>query len=197
MFRGKSEIGDVYAIITSKGYALAQVCDDGKKPYETTEIRIFEKLYDDIPNNWEQIVQGEEDWRIYCHIRTMPNKKYNMAKKLGRCDLPKSFVKTKFFKDFNGFITTENKPVELWLVGGGSKRRAKIYEWIIEDLKMDPRNDDWKEIFKKLDFNWLANGCGVIEALENGTNFRQILPDDIDIPSRILFAEELKNIKFN
>ncbi|MDE6242158.1 MAG: hypothetical protein K2M08_07045 [Anaeroplasmataceae bacterium] len=57
--KSKKHIGEVYAVITSKGYAIAQVAGVN---YHGGEIcRIFSKLHKDIPSNIDEIIHQKED----------------------------------------------------------------------------------------------------------------------------------------
>ncbi|MDE7100384.1 MAG: hypothetical protein K2O05_00845, partial [Anaeroplasmataceae bacterium] len=57
-YKNLKHVGEVYAIITSKGYAIGQI--GGLDRHGIPICRIFSKLYKEIPKNIEKIIQGKE-----------------------------------------------------------------------------------------------------------------------------------------
>ena len=193
----RSEIGKVYAIHTSKGYGVVQVCADKEELMQginVTQIRVFGKLYPTIPENIEEILKGKEDFRVFCVVRTMVLPKYNMATYLGRYDLPADFQPTKYFK-YTLYTRISVTPglTRDWIIDEAGLKEYKdgieLKDWIENYLHLDSKKDDWKKIFSDLDYAYIYNGLGLIEDLENGYNPRNFLPADFDIPSKYLMKD--------
>ena len=193
----RSNVGKVYAIHTSKGEGIVQVCADKSElrpGINVTQIRVFSQLYPQIPENIEEILQGKEAFRVFCSVQSMTSPRYNMATYLGRYDLPEDFEKTKYLK-VSWYIPIDEGPkwTRNWGVYEAGPKASyismKLTDWIENCLHMDSQKDDWKKIFAELDYDYIYNGLGLIEDLENGDNPRKFLPTDFDIPSKYLVKE--------
>ena len=194
----RSNIGKVYAVHTSKGEGIVQVCadkDELENGINVTQIRVFSQLYPQIPENIDEILQGEEAFRIFCSVQSMTSPRYNMATYLGRYDLPEDFEKTKYFK-YAWYRPIDEGPkwTRNWEILEAKPDISlsvsiKITDWIENYLQMDSQKDDWKKIFAELDYDYICNGLRLIERLETGNNPRKFLPTDFDIPSKYLVKE--------
>ena len=193
----RSNIGKVYAVHTSKGEGIVQVCADKEElrpGINVTQIRVFSQLYPQIPENIDEILQGEEAFRIFCSVQSMTSPRYNMATYLGRYDLPEDFEKTKYFK-YAWYRPIDEGPkwTRNWVIKEAGfkeyRKGLKITDWIENYLQMDSQKDDWKKIFAELDYDYICNGLRLIERLETGNNPRKFLPTDFDIPSKYLVKE--------
>ncbi len=189
----RKEVGKVYAIHTSKGEAIVQVCAEERElepSTNITQIRVFSRLYPSIPENIQEIVNGKEDFRIYCVVRTMTSKKYNMATYLGLFELPSDFEMTKYFKYGRGESGIEWWTIDKTIDGDNEYQFGiPVYDWVVNDLKMNPQKEDWKEIFSELDQTYICNGLRLIERLENNWNPRRELPSDFNEPGRVLMQK--------
>ena len=68
----RSNIGKVYAVHTSKGEGIVQVCadkDELENGINVTQIRVFSQLYSQVSENIEEILQGKEAFVFFVRCR--------------------------------------------------------------------------------------------------------------------------------
>ena len=192
MAKRENNIGNVYAIITSKGYALGQVAgieeSDG-----IFYCRIFKKLYKEIPKNIEQIISQKEDYVIQIMMPSMTHRKYNMAIKLGKYSLPEWFKKPEYVRTTTAFGGDgSHSPMKYWFIIPAYQPLLDfigIDNWVIDILKKDLYDESWKEDFKKLNPLGVYNGLGLIEILEKDWSLETWVPKDFNLRSAYLWAD--------
>jgi|GEM_PF-1707163 len=199
--RGAREIGNVYAIITSKGYALAQVIgidSEWVAPYS----RIFSKLYREIPKNIEEIIQGKEDYITLASIPSMARwrKVAPQAIKLGKYDIPIGVKKPEYTRCGE---TRDGIPIGGFSQWGIVAGYGAMSEWLCSDywvtqvLKKSLYDESWKEDFLKLNETGYYYPLAVIEGLERGFSLATYRPTDFHKPSRELWREYFAEMSFN
>ena len=133
----KDEIGNVYAIITSKGYALGQVAGVYEAEWSGMyHCRIFSTLYPVIPENIADIVSGNEDYVIQLQLPSMAHQKYKMAKKIGKFPFPASYKKPQYVRcSFSIGVDERQVPFKRWAIipaYGTLSERIKMYDWVLK-----------------------------------------------------------------
>lgn len=106
-------IGEVYAVITSKGYAIAQIA--GINYHGGQICRIFSKLYKEIPDDIESIISKKEDYLNNIQLSGMAHWRVKQAIKLGKYDVPKEFKIPQYYRDCSSF-RGKPAPFEYWAV---------------------------------------------------------------------------------
>lgn len=193
----KDEIGNVYAIITTKGYAFGQVAGINEEKWSGMyHCRIFSKLYSEIPENISDIIAGKEDYVMQIELPSMARRKFKMAKKIGKFPFPESYMRPKYVR--SSLTIGEdgsNAPFKRWLVipdFGTIVERIRIDEWVTKVLGKNLYDETWKDDFKKLNPSSIFNGSMLIEMLENGWKLEKWLPNDFHMNSKYLWAEYVK-----
>lgn len=185
----RKKIGEVYAITTSKGYAIGQVA--GVEEAGGTYIcRIFSKLYKDIPLEIEDIIKQKENYLARVDLPGMTHYKVKMAKKLGKHEIPDFFKMPEYTKVYfasdippfrNWFLVREYKSMEYFI---------PLAEWVKHVLKKDLYDRSWLEDFIKLNDSSAINGSYLIRRLEEGWSLEKWVPSDIDKPLKKIWAEK-------
>ena len=94
-------MGEVYAVITKKGYAIAQIAGIN---YHGGEIcRIFSNLYQEIPNDIQSIIYKKEDYLTNIVLSSMAHWRVKQAIKLGKYEIPKDFQVPKYYRFCSAF----------------------------------------------------------------------------------------------
>lgn len=173
------KIGEVYAIITSKGYAIGQVA--GVEESAGTYIcRIFSKLYKEIPLEIEDIIKQKENYLARVHLPSMARTKVKMAKKLGMYAVPDFFKMPEYTK--NDLSFGKEPPFKYWYIVrkyGSMEQFISLSEWVKGVLNKDLYDRSWLEDFIKLNDTSAINGPYLIEKLEEGWSLEKWVPSDI------------------
>ncbi len=173
------KIGEVYAIITSKGYAIGQVA--GVEESAGTYIcRIFSKLYKEIPLDITNIIKQKEDYLARVDLPSMAHYKVKMAKKLGMYEVPDFFKMPEYTRNYLAF--GKEPPFKYWVVirkYGSMEHFILLAEWVRGVLKKDLYDKSWLEDFIKLNDVSGLNGPALIERLEAGWSLEKWVPSDI------------------
>ena len=187
-------LGNVYAIITSKGYALGQVAD-----IEKTEgfyiCRIFTKLYKDIPTNIEEIIAKKEDFIVQSFLPSMTRTRIKTAIKVGKYEIPKTYstpIYTKVNTCFRGALG----PMRYWHIVPNYLPLIEAIDtdkWVTEVLHKNIYDSSWKEDYKKLNSGALFWDDGLIEWLEKGYNLDNWLPSDFNKSVNYLWHDYFTN----
>lgn len=112
-FKNLKHIGEVYAVITKKGYGIAQIA--GLDRHGIPICRIFSKLYKEIPQNVENIILNKESYLIIIFLHTMAHWRVKQAIKLGKYEVPNDFKIPKYYRDCWVFKRNTG-PFEYWSV---------------------------------------------------------------------------------
>ena len=178
-FKNLKHIGEVYAIKTNKGCALAQIA--GVESSHGLQVcRIFSKLYADIPSNIEDVIMQKEDYVIVIQLSSMAHYKVNMAIKLGTYNIPSFFEIPKYTRWCSAFNTAGNAPFEYWIINEGYSCEIVDLKYFIEEvLKKSISDETWKDDFLKLNSSCIYNGLALIDMLENGFSLLNWKPSNI------------------
>ena len=90
-------LGTVYAIKTSKGYAIGQIADIEER-LGLYICRIFSKLYDNIPTEVEDIVEKKEDYILIVNLPSMAHWRIKQAIVIGKYAIPSNYETPKYTK---------------------------------------------------------------------------------------------------
>jgi len=188
----QKNLGNVYAIITSKGYALGQVADieDRNCIYL---CRIFNKLYKEIPENVADIIAGKEDYIVQIMMPSMTNWRVRMAKLVGKFDIPRHHKKPKHVKSCTAFGGDgSHAPWDYWGVVPNYLPLGNHIpkdEWVIRCLGKDLYDKSWKEDFKKLNPGSIWDGGYLIKRLEQGWSLDTWLPSNFNQDLKTFWTE--------
>lgn len=124
-------IGEVYAVITKKGYGIAQIA--GLDRHGIPICRIFSKLYKEIPQNIENIILNKESYLIIIFLHTMAHWRVKQAIKLGKYEVPNDFKIPKYYRDCWVFKRNTG-PFEYWSVDDYEGNILRFKDYIINVL---------------------------------------------------------------
>ena len=91
-------IGEVYAVITNKGYAIAQI--GGLDRHGIPICRIFSDLHNEIPKNVEKIICKKESYLIIISLHSMAHWRVKQEIKIGKYELPSDFSIPKYYRNY-------------------------------------------------------------------------------------------------
>jgi len=188
--------GEVYAINTSKGYALGQIVDieDRNGIYL---CRIFNKLYKEVPENVGEIIAGKEDYTVRVMLNLMAHPRAGgMARKLGKYEVPGWYSKPKFVRGSTAFGGDgSHAPWIYWYVVYDylpSGELTQRDEWVIKVLGKDMYDESWKEDFRRLSPHGYWNGQLLLDRIEAGWNLEKWVPIDFHMDLEYLWKEYFK-----
>lgn len=176
-FKNLKHIGEVYAVITKKGYGIAQIA--GLDRHGIPICRIFSKLYKEIPQNVENIILNKESYLIIIFLHTMAHWRVKQAIKLGKYEVPNDFKIPKYYRDCWVFKRNTG-PFEYWSVDDYEGNILRFKDYIINVLNKKLTDESWKKDFLKLNPVSILNGPALIERLENGFSLEEWKPTDFD-----------------
>jgi hypothetical protein len=192
----EKNLGNVYAIFTSKGYALGQVADieDRNGIYL---CRIFNKLYKVIPENIAEIITGKEDYIVQIMMPGMAHPRVKMAQKLGKYEIPHHYKRPEYVKCCIAFgVDDIDAPMKYWHIVPNYLPVGELIsrdEWVVRVLGRNIYDRRWKDDFKKLNPLFIMNGKSLIEKLESGWNLKNWLPFDFHKGLKYLWKEYYKD----
>ncbi len=181
-------IGEVYAVITSKGYAIAQIA--GINYHGGQACRIFSKLYKEIPTNIEEIIKEKEDWLNNIQLSGMAHWRVKQAIKLGVYEVPKDFKMPKYYRDCSSF-RGRPAPCKYWAVRDYEGKILLFKDYVLNILHKKIKDNSWKKDFLKLNSASFFNGPALIEALESGFSLENWKPTDFNREATDIIKEEL------
>ena len=176
-FKNLKHIGGVYAVITKKGYGIAQIA--GLDRHGIPICRIFSKLYKEIPQNIENIILNKESYLIIIFLHTMAHWRVKQAIKLGKYEVPNDFKIPKYYRDCWVFKRNTG-PFEYWSVDDYEGNILRFKDYIINVLNKKLTDESWKKDFLKLNPVSILSGQALIERLENGFSLKKWKPTDFD-----------------
>lgn len=176
-FKNLKHIGEVYAVITKKGYGIAQIA--GLDRHGIPICRIFSKLYKEIPQNVENIILNKESYLIIIFLHTMAHWRVKQAIKLGKYEVPNDFKIPKYYRDCWVFKRNTG-PFEYWSVDDYEGNILRFKDYIINVLNKKLTDESWKKDFLKLNPVSILSGQALIERLENGFSLKKWKPTDFD-----------------
>lgn len=176
-FKNLKHIGEVYAVITKKGYGIAQIA--GLDRHGIPICRIFSKLYKEIPQNIENIILNKESYLIIIFLHTMAHWRVKQAIKLGKYEVPNDFKIPKYYRDCWVFKRNTG-PFEYWSVDDYEGNILRFKDYIINVLNKKLTDESWKKDFLKLNPVSILSGQALIERLENGFSLEEWKPTDFD-----------------
>lgn len=176
-FKNLKHIGEVYAVITKKGYGIAQIA--GLDRHRIPICRIFSKLYKEIPQNIENIILNKESYLIIIFLHTMAHWRVKQAIKLGKYEVPNDFKIPKYYRDCWVFKRNTG-PFEYWSVDDYEGNILRFKDYIINVLNKKLTDESWKKDFLKLNPVSILSGQALIERLENGFSLKKWKPTDFD-----------------
>lgn len=176
-FKNLKHIGEVYAVITKKGYGIAQIA--GLDRHGIPICRIFSKLYKKIPQNIENIILNKESYLIIIFLHTMAHWRVKQAIKLGKYEVPNDFKIPKYYRDCWVFKRNTG-PFEYWSVDDYEGNILRFKDYIINVLNKKLTDESWKKDFLKLNPVSILSGQALIERLENGFSLEEWKPTDFD-----------------
>ena len=180
-------IGEVYAVITSKGYAIAQVA--GINYHGGQACRIFSKLYKEIPANIEEIINEKEDWLNNIQLSGMAHWRVKQAIKLGKFEVPKDFKMPKYYRSCNAFGKAP-VPFIYWAVEDYEGNIIFLNTFIEKILNKKLKDNSWKRDFLELNPTYFSNGPALIEDLENGFSLDNWKPLDFEKKTKDIIKEK-------
>ncbi|MDE6656302.1 MAG: hypothetical protein K2J85_04840, partial [Anaeroplasmataceae bacterium] len=187
-------IGEVYAVITSKGYAIAQIA--GINYHGGQICRIFSKLYEEIPTNIDKIISKKEDWLNNIELSSMAHWRVKQAIKIGNYRIPEDFSIPQYYRDCVAFgLGGKPAPFEYWAVRDYKGNILLFKDWILNILHKKITDNSWKKDFLKLNPAYFCNGPALIEKLENGFSLSKWKPTDFDKKINEII-KEVKNTGF-
>ena len=179
-------MGEVYAVITKKGYAIAQIAGIN---YDGGQIcRIFSKLHKEIPNDIQTIIAEKEDYLNNVQLSGMAHWRVKQAIKLGKYEIPEDFKVPKYYRDCSSF-RGKPAPFEYWAVRDYEGRILLFKDFILNILHKKLKDDSWKKDFLALNPAYYSNGPALVEDLENGFSLEQWRPTDIDKKTEDIIKE--------
>ncbi|MDE6241085.1 MAG: hypothetical protein K2M08_01545 [Anaeroplasmataceae bacterium] len=187
-FKNLKHIGEVYAVITSKGYALAQIA--GLDRHGIPICRIFSELHKDIPLNIEKIICEEESYLIIIHLPSMAHWRVKQAIKLGMYEVPKDFKIPQYYRDCSSF-RGRPAPCKYWAVRDYEGKILLFKDYVLNILHKKIKDNSWKKDFLKLNSASIFNGPALIEALESGFSLENWKPTDFNREATDIIQEEL------
>ncbi len=176
-FKNLKHIGEVYAVITKKGYGIAQIA--GLDRHGIPICRIFSKLYKKIPQNIENIILNKESYLIIIFLHTMAHWRVKQAIKLGKYEVPNDFKIPKYYRDCWVFKRNTG-PFEYWSVDDYEGNILRFKDYIINVLNNKLTDESWKKDFLKLNPVSILSGQALIERLEHGFSLKKWKPTDFD-----------------
>lgn len=183
-------IGEVYAVITSKGYAIAQIA--GINYHGGQICRIFSKLFKEIPTNIEEIIKEKEDWLNNIQLSGMAHWRVKQAIKLGMYEVPEEFKIPKYYRFCSAF-KGGSASFKYWCICDYQGDIVFLNTFIEKILHKRLKDNSWKQDFLKLNSASFSNGPALIEKLENGFSLEKWKPTDIDKdPIEIIKEKEYK-----
>ncbi len=180
-------VGEVYAVSTKKGYAIAQI--GGLDRHGIPICRIFSDLYEDIPDNVENIICKEESYLIIVSLHTMSHWRVKQALKIGKFELPEKFCIPQYFRCFSAF-RKENGPFKYWSVVDFEGNILYFKDYIINVLNKKVTDNSWKQDFLKLNSANIFNGTALIDHLEKNFSLENWKPTDFDKKTSEIIKEE-------
>lgn len=181
-------IGEVYAVITNKGYAIAQVA--GINYHGGQICRIFSKLYNDVPSNIQDIIEKKRDYLINIQLSSMVHWRVRQAIKLGKYEVPNDFKIPKYYRDCSTF-GGRPAPCKYWAVRDYEGNILFFKDYVLNVLHKKIKDNSWKEDFLKLNSASFFNGPALIEKLENGFSLENWKPTDFNRDAVEIIKEEL------
>lgn len=174
-------LGTVYAIKTSKGYAIGQIADIEER-LGLYICRIFSKLYDNIPTEVEDIVEKKEDYILIVNLPSMAHWRIKQAIVIGKYAIPSNYETPKYTK-CNTTRMGVLGPMKFWHIIRNYLPLCEFIpldEWIKNVLNKSIKDSSWKVDFKNLNNSSIVNGSYLVEMLENGWSLSSWLPSDFD-----------------
>lgn len=174
-------LGTVYAIKTSKGYAIGQIADIEER-LGLYICRIFSKLYDNIPTEVEDIVEKKEDYILIVNLPSMAHWRIKQAIVIGKYAIPSNYENPKYTK-CNTTRMGVLGPMKFWHIIPNYLPLCEFIpldEWIKNVLNKSIKDSSWKVDFKNLNNSSIVNGSYLVEMLENGWSLSSWLPSDFD-----------------
>ncbi len=179
-------MGEVYAVLTKKGYAIAQIAGIN---YHGGEIcRIFSNLYQEIPNDIQSIIYKKEDYLTNIVLSSMAHWRVKQAIKLGKYEIPKDFQVPKYYRFCSAF---RGGPASFkyWCICDYKGDFIHLNDFIEKILHKKLKDDSWKKDFLALNPAYYSNGPALIDDLENGFSLEQWRPTDIDKKTEDIIRE--------
>lgn len=186
-------LGTVYAIKTSKGYAIGQVADIEER-LGLYICRIFSKLYDDIPTEVDAIIENQEDYVLIVNLPSMAHWRIKQAIVIDKYAIPSSY-KTPEYTKCNTTRMGILGPMKFWYIIPNYLPLCEFIpldEWIKNVLNKSINDSSWKDDFKKLNNSSIVSGSYLIEMLENGWCLDSWLPSDFNLSPTQLINDRLK-----
>lgn len=176
-FKNLKHIGEVYAVITSKGYALAQIA--GLDRHGIPICRIFSELHKDIPLNAEKIICEKESYLLIVSLQSMAHWRVKQAIKLGKYTVPETFKIPQYYRFCSAF---KGGPAsfQYWCICNYQGDIIYLNTFIEKVLQRGIKDNSWKKDFLNLNSASIFNGPALIEALESGFSLENWKPIDID-----------------
>ena len=181
-------LGTVYAIKTSKGYAIGQVADIEER-LGLYICRIFSKLYDDIPTEVDAIIENQEDYVLIVNLPSMAHWRIKQAIVIDKYAIPSSY-KTPEYTKCNTTRMGILGPMKFWYIIPNYLPLCEFIpldEWIKNVLNKSINDSSWKDDFKKLNNSSIVSGSYLVEMLENGWCLDSWLPSDFNLsPTQLI-----------
>ena len=174
-------LGTVYAIKTSKGYAIGQVADIEER-LGLYICRIFSKLYDNIPTEVDDIVEAKEDYILIVNLPSMAHWRIKQAIVIGKYAIPSNYETPKYTKCNTTRMGTLG-PMKFWHIIPNYLPLCEfipLNEWIKSVLNKSIKDSSWKVDFKNLNNSSIVSGSCLVEMLEKGWSLNSWLPSDFD-----------------
>ena len=174
-------LGTVYAIKTSKGYAIGQVADIEER-LGLYICRIFSKLYDNIPTEVDDIVEAKEDYILIVNLPSMAHWRIKQAIVIGKYAIPSNYETPKYTK-CNTTRMGALGPMKFWHIIPNYLPLCEfipLNEWIKSVLNKSIKDSSWKVDFKNLNNSSIVSGSCLVEMLEIGWSLNSWLPSDFD-----------------
>lgn len=180
-------LGEVYAVITNKGYAIAQI--GGLDRHGIPICRIFSDLYNEIPQNIEKIIFKKESYLTIISLHTMAHWKVKQAIKIGKYEIPSNFIIPKYYR--NCFVfRKETGPFQYWSIQDYEGNIIYFKDFILNVLNKKITNESWKKEFLKLNSDSIFNGPALIEYLESGFKLDDWKPTDFKKKTKEIIKDE-------
>ena len=187
-FKNLKHIGEVYAVITSKGYALAQIA--GLDRHGIPICRIFSELHKDIPLNVEKIIHEKESYLIIVSLQSMAHWRVKQAIKLGKYIVPETFKIPQYYRDCSSF-GGRPAPCKYWAVRDYDGKILLFKDYVLNILHKKVNDNSWKKDFLNLNSASIFNGSALIAALESGFSLENWKPTDFNREASDIIKEEL------
>lgn len=180
-------LGEVYAVITRKGYAIAQVA--GVNYHGGQICRIFSKQYKEVPVDIQSIIDTKEDYLLNIQLSGMAHWRVKQAMKLGRYEIPSFFEIPKYYRGCTAF-GEKPAPFTYWSISNYKGDILLLDDFILNVLHKELKDESWKKDFLTLNPTYYCNGPDLIEKLEYGFTLEKWRPTDFDKKTKDILKEE-------